>query len=87
MGEKTHVIIKEFTEFPDPMGIMIVQWNFIFYVVSNKANLMVSRNWVFTLNNPEGLLPFIESDMRYLVYQEEVGDNGTYHLQVFKEND
>lgn len=43
------------------------------------------RNVVFTLNNPVGLIPFDEERMRYLVYQEEIGDAGTLHLQGYCE--
>lgn len=43
---------------------------------------------MFTLNNPEGLLT--EDDLKawgatYLVYQEEVGESGTLHLQGYVE--
>lgn len=43
------------------------------------------RNVCFTLNNPEGLIPFNAERMRYLVYQEEIGESGTYHLQGYCE--
>ncbi len=43
------------------------------------------RNVCFTWNNPEGLLEFDEEKMEYLVYQEEVGDSGTYHFQGYCE--
>lgn len=45
---------------------------------------MRSRTWVFTDNNPPGLLDwdrFQAAGATYLLYQEEVGDNGTHHLQ------
>lgn len=45
---------------------------------------MRSRTWVFTDNNPPGLLDwqrFQDMGVTYLLYQEEVGDNGTHHLQ------
>lgn len=51
---------------------------------------MRSKNWVFTVNNPTGLL-FPELDgweqlgCTFLVYQEEVGEEGTYHLQGYLE--
>lgn len=41
-----------------------------------------SRNWVFTINNPTEHPIFMEN-MRYLVYQLEVGANGTPHYQGF----
>lgn len=43
------------------------------------------RNCVFTWNNPEGLIDFNNEEMNYLVYQEEVGENGTYHFQGYCE--
>lgn len=47
---------------------------------------MRSRAWVFTQNNYEGLLDwedFESAGATYLSYQEEVGENGTPHLQGF----
>lgn len=49
---------------------------------------MSSRRWVFTLNNPEGLLMLeLEPNnlLRYYVYQEELGEEGTNHLQGYCE--
>ncbi len=43
------------------------------------------RNVCFTLNNPEELLQFEPEKMNYLVYQEEFGAEGTYHLQGYCE--
>lgn len=43
------------------------------------------RNVCFTLNNPEGEIPFDPERMSYLVYQEEVGESGTYHFQGYCE--
>ncbi len=60
------------------------------YIVIKNALLFCTRrmaryrNVCFTLNNPEGLLQF-EEGMQYLVYQEEIGDSGTYHLQGYCE--
>ncbi len=43
------------------------------------------RNAVFTLNNPDELLEFNPEYMEYLVYQEEIGESGTYHFQGYVE--
>ncbi len=43
------------------------------------------RNAVFTLNNPDGHLEFDPEKMVYLVYQEEIGESGTYHFQGYCE--
>ncbi len=43
------------------------------------------RNVVFTWNNPDGHLEFIDSQMEYLVYQEEIGESGNYHFQGYCE--
>jgi len=43
-----------------------------------------AKNWVFTLNNYDGLLdPSLWDRCLYCIYQEEIGDNGTPHLQGF----
>jgi len=42
------------------------------------------RNVVFTWNNPTGTIDFTD-EMQYLVYQEEIGDSGTYHFQGYCE--
>jgi len=48
-----------------------------------------SRNWVFTLNNPSGLLDGDYLDwmdkITYLCYGEETGDSGTPHFQGYVE--
>lgn len=41
---------------------------------------MKGRNWDVVWNNPEGLWDLPEG-ATYLLYQEEVGDSGTHHLQ------
>ncbi len=43
------------------------------------------RNVCWTLNNPEDMVMFEEAEMTYLVYQEEIGDNGNYHFQGYCE--
>lgn len=43
-----------------------------------------SAAWVFTLNNPEGLLE-LPVGGKYLVYQRERGENGTEHFQGYVE--
>ncbi len=46
------------------------------------------RNVCFTLNNPHehgGMIMFDEDKMDYLVYQEEIGEEGTYHFQGYCE--
>ncbi|QBX89262.1 replication associated protein [Apis mellifera virus-4] len=45
-----------------------------------------ARTWVFTINNPESPLDFSDKgDVRYCVYQEETGENGTRHYQGYLE--
>ncbi len=46
------------------------------------------RNVCWTLNNPHetgGMVMFDEEKMDYLVYQEEIGESGTYHFQGYCE--
>jgi hypothetical protein len=50
------------------------------------------RNWCFTLNNPtneeKGLLQLnagIDGNFRYMIFQEEIGENDTHHLQGYVE--
>lgn len=51
----------------------------------------LSRYWVFTLNNPEGLLDVDFEDaiavgtIVFATYQHEVGENGTEHFQGYLE--
>ncbi len=40
---------------------------------------------MFTINNPQSEPPFNAEFMNYLIYQEEVGESGTYHLQGYCE--
>lgn len=39
---------------------------------------------MFTINNPTSL-PQLEDNMNFLIYQEEIGESGTYHLQGYCE--
>lgn len=41
--------------------------------------------WCFTLNNPTVVLDEWPSDVKYCVYQGEIGDSGTYHFQGYIE--
>lgn len=45
------------------------------------------RFWCFTLNNPDGLVSIEEFQgyARYLIYSEEIGEEGTLHLQGYVE--
>lgn len=49
---------------------------------------MTSRAWVFTLNNPD-YVPDVElaraPAVRYFIFQEEIGDEGTNHIQGYVE--
>lgn len=65
-------------------------WVILDHNIVTLANgyIGVSRRWVFTLNNPDGLITeqdFIAWGAKYLVYQEEVGASGTHHLQGYIE--
>lgn len=46
-----------------------------------------ARNWVFTLNNPDGLLDLEllseQFGITYVIYSEEVGENGNHHFQGY----
>lgn len=43
-----------------------------------------TKRWAFTLNNPGEWRPvFVEARMDYLVYQDEIGENGTLHVQGY----
>ncbi len=53
-----------------------------------QRTMAIQKNWCFTLNNPteeeEELLKNLVPDyVKYLIYQPEVGDNGTKHLQGY----
>ena len=42
---------------------------------------MTARDWVFTLNNPEiDEIQWDEKKVQYAVWQKEVGEQGTPHL-------
>ncbi len=50
------------------------------------GNNIVSRSWVFTLNNPGGPLDFDPFDrIRYAIYQRESGARNTEHYQGYIE--
>lgn len=45
---------------------------------------MSSRNWIFTVNNPEGVDPCSWAGVRFLAYQKEIGpENGIPHFQGY----
>lgn len=44
-----------------------------------------SRFWCLTINNPVSQIQALPDGVRYLVSGEEVGENGTPHLQVYLE--
>lgn len=46
---------------------------------------MGSRSYCFTLNNPEGPLDLNKDEIRYAIYQEEEGEQGTRHFQGYLE--
>lgn len=57
---------------------------------SNTASASATRGgtaraYCFTLNNPEGLPDFDHPLVKYAIYQEEIGEEGTYHLQGYVE--
>ncbi|AXL65931.1 replication-associated protein [Sierra dome spider associated circular virus 2] len=49
------------------------------------SNMSRCRNYVFTLNNPQGTPMFVPDKMKYMVYQKESGENGTNHYQGYVE--
>lgn len=47
---------------------------------------MAFRNWMFTLNNPDGEIDFSDfPEITYAIYQHEMGENGTPHFQGYLE--
>lgn len=47
---------------------------------------MTARHWIMVFNNPPTLIDFNHPEVRYAVYQEEVGaDTGNYHFQGYIE--
>ncbi len=51
----------------------------------NKMAAGTYRNVCWTLNNPEDMVMFDADEMEYLIYQEEIGEGGTYHFQGYCE--
>jgi len=51
----------------------------------NNANRRQSQFWVFTINNPEDddILRFPRNKYQFLIYQYEIGENGTEHIQGY----
>lgn len=46
---------------------------------------MTARHYCFTVNNPSGLIDFENPKVRYAIYSEENGENGTNHFQGYLE--
>lgn len=46
---------------------------------------MTSRNYCFTINNPTDLPDLNQETVKYAIYSEEIGENGTNHLQGYIE--
>ncbi len=42
-----------------------------------------STNWIFTLNNPGDQLVWPDDKVKYAVWQQEIGENGTEHFQGY----
>lgn len=56
----------------------------------NLLGMSQSRNWVFTLNNPrdtEYPESWTTNHLKLIVYQVEIGEEGTFHLQGYLELD
>nr|QNJ57236.1 replication protein [Cressdnaviricota sp.] len=51
------------------------------------ARTPLATRWCFTINNPAFDLPFVDVHQRisFLIYQKEVGENGTPHIQGYLE--
>jgi len=45
----------------------------------------LAKRWCFTVNNPTVDVPYNETVMNYLVWQHEVGEQGTPHIQGYVE--
>lgn len=46
---------------------------------------MTARHYCFTANNPIGHIDWPKTGVRYAIYSEEVGENGTPHFQGYVE--
>ena len=67
---------------------VIVCRNLVTLFSCSYLTLVISRRFVFTINNPEGLLleeDFIALGASYMVYQTELGEQGTLHFQGYLE--
>lgn len=72
---------------PDPKRF-VSKWGSVLPPTSLQLHgrTMASRNWCFTLNNPDSMLdPEDIPCLRYLVYQHELGASGTPHFQGYIE--
>lgn len=50
---------------------------------NQNSTTMQSRNWLFTINNPDFMEPSVWDGVKYICYQEEKGENGTRHYQGY----